>query len=409
MKIYFQIFTALISIISTSFPQLVAGQSELEQVKSALAEAALSGNVSVTSSAYINENGKLIESSFFKGSTSIKGIRVSNYFKNSSDREFDFQDTLFREDNECLATTDRKYKNDVVIFVSSEISEESDKNAISEIILDSLFQELENSRTNISNAAVKTIIFRKKGTSTNYDLSSYHRLSLPRDQSLNDSYQYKIEVLINGVNVVNQYSKKIIGGSYGQLVRGTNFLAAEFGLKNKLSGYTSPDQLIKFNVNIELEKKLTSNASPSKILSTYDLEVIYNPKTNHFEIKESPIKKISSYLEWPISSAKTNEFNEVLSQFINLALEEIACDLENYVATNNGFYTLDIGSDHGLMIGDRFVLSPEEFSGFSNRINSNILEKIKIGAVSVLENDRAEIAIIEGDETNESFLFALPF
>ena len=409
MKIYFQIFAALISIISTSFPQFVVGQSELEQVKSALAEAALSGNVSVMSSAYINENGKLIESSFFRGSTSIRGIRVSNYFKNSSDREFDFQDTLFRGDNECLATTDRKYKNDVVIFVSSEISEDSDKNAISKIILDSLFQEFENSRADISNADIKTIIFRKKETSTDYDLSSYHRLSLPRDQSLNDSYQYQIEVLINSVDVVNQYSKKFIGDSYKQLVRGTNFLAKEFGLKNKLSGYTSPDQLIKFNVNIELEKKITSNTGPSEILSTYDLDFIYNPKTNHFDIKESPIKKISSYLEWPIGEAKTDELNEVLSQFIILVLEDIACDLENYVATNAGLYTLDIGSDHGLMIGDRFVLSPDEFNGFSNGINSNTLDKIKIGAVSILENDRAEITIIEGDETNESFLFALPF
>jgi len=409
MKIYFQIFTALISIISTSFPQFVVGQSELEQVKSALAEAALSGNVSVISSAYINENGKLIESSFFRGSTSIRGIRVSNYFKNSSDREFDFQDTLFREDNECLATTDRKYKNDVVIFVSSENSEDSDKNAISKIILDSLFQEFENSRADISNENIKTIIFRKKETSTDYDLSSYHRLSLPRDQSLNDSFQYKIEVLINSVDVVDQYSRKFFSGSYKQLVRGTNFLAREFGLKNKLSGYISPDQLIKFKLNIELEKNITSNTGPSEILSRYDLELIYNPKTNHFDIKESPIKKISSYLEWPIGAEKTDELNEVLSQFIILALEDIACDLENYAATYNGLYTLDIGSDHGLMIGDRFVLSPDEFTGFSDGINSNTLDRIKIGAVSVLENDRAEITIIEGDESNESLLFALPF
>jgi len=99
----------------------------------------------------------------------------------------------------------------------------------------------------------------------------------------------------------------------------------------------------------------------------------------------------------------------VLSQFIILALEDIACDLENYAATYNGLYTLDIGSNHGLMIGDRFVLSPDEFTGFSDGINSNTLDRIKIGAVSVLENDRAEITIIEGDESNESLLFALPF
>jgi hypothetical protein len=54
--------------------------SELDRVKEALLEAAMEKGISVVSNAYINGNGELIESSFYRSEATLRGIRMPQYF-----------------------------------------------------------------------------------------------------------------------------------------------------------------------------------------------------------------------------------------------------------------------------------------------------------------------------------------
>jgi hypothetical protein len=72
-------------------PLSIFGQTELDQIKNILAEEALSGDVTVVANAYINGDGKLIESTFFQGSTSVRGIRIANYFNDVEKNNMTFK------------------------------------------------------------------------------------------------------------------------------------------------------------------------------------------------------------------------------------------------------------------------------------------------------------------------------
>ena len=91
-------------------------ESELARVREALAEAALEKGVSVVSSAYIDEDGELVESSFYRSGATLRGIRMPQYFQaDPYDAQILFSDTALNVDLSCQELSPHKYRKAISI------------------------------------------------------------------------------------------------------------------------------------------------------------------------------------------------------------------------------------------------------------------------------------------------------
>ena len=76
----------LCSTVSTGYAQTAS--SQLEVIKSEVLKAAMADGVSVVSSAYVNGDGQLIESSFYQASGGIRGVRLQSLITSDNASEY---------------------------------------------------------------------------------------------------------------------------------------------------------------------------------------------------------------------------------------------------------------------------------------------------------------------------------
>ena len=109
------------------FPQVLlsaeSSVSELSRVREALAEAALEKGVSVVSSAYIDGDGELVESSFYRSGATLRGIRMPQYFQaDPYDAQILFSDTALNVDLSCQELSPHKYRKAISIDTAEMLS-----------------------------------------------------------------------------------------------------------------------------------------------------------------------------------------------------------------------------------------------------------------------------------------------
>lgn len=389
-------------------PLSIFGQTELDQIKNILAEEALSGDVTVVANAYINGDGKLIESTFFQGSTSVRGIRIANYFKDVEKKEYDFQKRLFSYEPECRNYDKNKYKNDVVVQINSEQTLSQHLPGFANYISEKIYNDLKPMDFDKIEHNVNSIKIIKNAPFSPILNNSYQKYLMPRSDSINDSYHYKITLRISSIDVINEKTKKILMQGYEQALVAGKYISRELSIANRIPEYEEPEKNYKVVINVSLEDQM--NGSQAKnILISENIEFIYLSDKDEFIEKISPLNKIKNILDWPEFENESTNLSSVTHRYITSFLEEASCSLQYYLVDNQGDYKLNIGSDHGVRIGDRFILSPYEFTGYKSGITSLMLENISIGAVSNLNNSESELQIIEGSVLNSSPLYALPF
>ena len=94
-------------------------RGELSLVRQALADAALEKGVSVVSSAYVDEDGELFESSFYRSGATLRGVRMTQYFEDDPyDAQVLFSDTAFNVNQSCQDLAPHKYRKAVTIDTS---------------------------------------------------------------------------------------------------------------------------------------------------------------------------------------------------------------------------------------------------------------------------------------------------
>jgi hypothetical protein len=389
-------------------PLSIFGQTELEHIKNLLAEEALSGDVTVVTNAYINGDGKLIESTFYKGSTSVKGIRIANYFKNIEKKRYNFQKRMFEDNAGCVQYDENKYKYDVVVQVNSESTLPQPLLGFSNYIIEKIYNDLESIDTNWEKYNVRSKSIIKNASLSSPIHNSYQKYLLPRSKSIDDSYQYKITFSIIGINVINEKTKKILMQGYQKALVAGKYISRELSIANRIPEYEEPDKNYGVVISVSLEN-LKSESLAKNIPLSENIELIYLADKNEFIEKRSPLNKIKNILDWSESAGDSRNLSSVLHRYVESLLGKASCSLQYYLVENEGDYKLNIGSEHGVRIGDRFILSPYEFSGYKSGVTSTMLENISIAAVSNINNNESELQIIEGSDINSPSLYALPF
>ena len=110
MRLGLTLIFSLLGLIQYGF-SAEGSRGELSLVRQALADAALEKGVSVVSSAYVDEDGELVESSFYRSGATLRGVRMTQYFEDDPyDAQVLFSDTAFNANQSCQDLAPHKYR-----------------------------------------------------------------------------------------------------------------------------------------------------------------------------------------------------------------------------------------------------------------------------------------------------------
>ena len=118
MRLGLTLIFSLLGLIQYGF-SAEGSRGELSLVRQALADAALEKGVSVVSSAYVDEDGELVESSFYRSGATLRGVRMTQYFEDDPyDAQVLFSDTAFNANQSCQDLAPHKYRKAMSIDTS---------------------------------------------------------------------------------------------------------------------------------------------------------------------------------------------------------------------------------------------------------------------------------------------------
>ena len=423
------IFTVLILAISFSHSTFAAddANSELLRVKEAMVEAALEKGVSVISNAYIDENGELIESSFYRSGATLRGIRMPQYFLDEPyDAKLLFSDTAFNTSLSCQELAPHKYRKAISVDTTSiRAGDGSDREF--ESIIASLRSEIAMSATSAIAESLNYYVI-PVSYETNPGSSQYEAALRPRSNFANPkNTNFVVQVELTNLRPISYSAERMYDQSLVQAQRAGKFFSN--GFKNVLTAYPKRTAPSGPSLDFELEfsfrhaDRMVENAE--RIVSKRVIKLRFDRKENKIRLREPLVDRIANFasrfntqdLAFGEPSASAQDLAFISANFRSVLLdatEQISCEVEElktYRAEGTGdeILKLNQGLVAGINIGDRFILSESNFSTSLNPISSDQLENLAIAEVVRTSQYSADLRIIEGPYQDLYSLSAIPF
>ena len=423
------IFTILILAISFSQSIFAAdnANSELLRVKEALVEAALEKGVSVISNAYIDGNGELIESSFYRSGATLRGIRMPQYFLDEPyDAKLLFSDTAFNTSLNCQELSPHKYRKAISVDTASiRVGDGFDREFDS--IIASLRSEITMSATSAIaeslNYYVIPVSYDRNANSSQYEAALRPRSNFADPKNTN--FVVKAE-LIN-LRPISYSAERIYDQSLVQAQRAGKFISN--GFKNVLTAYPRGNAPSGPSFDFEIEFSFRHvdglGENSERIMSKRAIKLRFDREENKIRLREPLVDRIANFasrfntqnlsLGDPSASAQdlaliSANFRSILSD----SMDQVSCEVEElktYRAegAEGGVLKLNQGLIAGINVGDRFILSESNFSTSLNPISSDQLENLAIAEVIRTSQYSADLRIIEGPYQDLYSLSAIPF
>lgn len=419
-------------LLTLIFPHAVFSaesfSSELRSVKEALIEAALEKGVSVVSNAYIDSDGELVESSFYRSGATLRGIRMPQYFLDQPyDAKLLFSDTAFNTSLNCQEMSPHRYRKAISIDTSSISLEE---------LADQQFRDILTSlRSDIDMSAISAIAANDNyyivpvDYGSNVTTSQYEAALLPRTRSADSrNTNFIVKAEITNVNSVIYSAGRIYEKGLTQARRAGKLISTELGIKSVLTASPgkarSPEALA--SIDFDLKISFISNGSLREN-DERTIELRFDREKNRIKLREPLLDKLTNFasrlnnrnisLNESYSSAQdlayiTASFRSVLessTEQINCEVEELKTYLVNGEGAGAATIKLNQGVIAGISVGDRFILSESNFSTSLNPISSDQLESLAIAEVIRTTEYNADLRIVEGPSQELYSLSAIPF
>ena len=417
-------FLALISP-HTAF-SAESSNSELQNIKEALVEAAMEKGISVVSNAYIDSGGELIESSFYRSGATLRGIRIPQYFLDEPyDAKLLFSDTAFNTSLSCQELSPHRYRKAISIdtsFVSSD--DFADQQFAAIIAL--LRSEIDMSATSAI-AANESYYIVPIDYESKIITSQYEAALLPQTSSVDSrNTNFIIKAEISNLNPIVYSAGRIYEKGLTQARRVGKLISTELGLKSVLKA--SPGKAISSvslaSIDFDLKISFLSNGG-LRGNRERTIGLRFDREKNRIKLREPLLNKLTNFasrlnnrnisLNESFSSAQdlayiTASFRSVIES----STEQINCEVEElktYVADGTGaeIIKLNQGIISGISVGDRFILSESNFSTSLNPISSDQLESLAIAEVIRIAEYNADLRIVEGPSQDLYSLSAIPF
>jgi hypothetical protein len=425
MRNTFSVFLLALFFSSTVF-SADSSISELERVKEALVEAAMEKGVSVVSNAYIDHEGALIQSSFYRSGATLRGIRMASYFLDEPyDAKLLFSDTAINASLSCQELSPHRYRKAISIDTSS-VSLEGVADRQFAGVIAALRSEIDMSATSAI-AANKSYYVIPVYYGSKINASQYAAALLPRTSFADArNANFIIRAEITNVNPVIYSAGRVYEKGLTQARRVGKLISKELGFTSVLTARTghvkssAPVAFIDFDLKISFLSDEGLKENFVKII-----ELRFDREGNRIKLREPLLSKLTNFASRrnnknissneSFSSAQdlayiTAGFRSVLA----LSTEKIECEVEElktYRVDGDGIETIKLnqGMVAGINVGDQFILSESNFSTSLNPISSDQLERLAIAEVIRTAEYSADLRIVEGPSQDLYSLSAIPF
>ena len=401
-------------------------RGELSLVRQALADAALEKGVSVVSSAYVDEDGELVESSFYRSGATLRGVRMTQYFEGDPyDAQVLFSDTAFNVNQSCQDLAPHKYRKAVSIDTSGLlVGNRFDLEFFN--TLDEFRSEIEMSATSAIAGNPDYYVLPVNNRTIQENHRYYAELS-PRSNSVdNRNSNYVIRAEIIDLSAVRYSAKKF----YKRGISGSKNLQkfVKNGFKRPLIPYENREEISKSSIDFEIVISIVHNdvlGAARRVIAQNSLKVRYDEDNDSMSLREPLIddlrRLIPSITEENLSSNETvasardlSVISQIFKSILGQAANQINCEVEvlktyDSEASFDDGMRLNQGLLSGVSIGDRFILSESDFTTGMNPISSTQLENLAIAEVTEISEYSSVLRVIEGSQQDLYSLNAVPF
>lgn len=386
--------------VAASLPSIAQdAASQLETIKAEVLNAAVAGGVSVVSSAYINGDGQLIESSFYRTGGGIRGIRMQALLEDQNeDVHAGYIETSPLNPNlSCDQLPPPRYGRSLTqSFVLLDQVKEQGKRHVRELSeVSTLVQAAVSTEINTS-SRWSLLSVRESDKHAEEPASLYTRFT---DGSFIDPRNSNTELRVTVIDFSPQElnpAQTLRAGTRG-LKRLGSQLGAEFGLgidRSVLAGSRLREGMLEVSLILSLVE-----------IDSGETEIARQPITLEIALRDGQIAN-ADRMQGQIASATES--------LLARGQATLRCQPESLVVYSQLEFsdatpTLNQGASVGVRRGDRFLLSTRKFTDAEQLLDSEMLESLSIAEVVRVNPHNAELQILEGPTTVGLHKSALPF
>ena len=403
-----------------------SAQSELSLVRQALADAALEKGVSVVSSAYVDEDGELVESSFYRSGATLRGVRMTQYFEDDPyDARVLFSDTALNVNQSCQELAPHKYRKAISIDTKGLIVGNGFDPKFLKTI-DGFRSEIEMSVTSAvaENPNYYVLPVNNRGF---LERHRYYAELSPRSNFADArNSNYVIRLAVVDLSAI-RYSAKDF---YKRGVAGSRSIQkfVKNGFKRPLEPYQKREEVSKSSFDFDLIISVVENdilGSSERVITQNLLSLRYDQDSNAISLREPFIEGLRLLIpsiyeenlssdEAPASARDLSAISQAFKSSLEQAANQINCEVEllrtyDSGTSSNGGIRLNQGLLAGVSMGDRFLLSESDFTTGINPVSSTQLENLAIAEVTLISEYSSVLRLVEGSRQDLYSLNAVPF
>lgn len=385
---------ALPLLMSASLVSAQSGQSAeevLSAIKNALVDAALDESVNVVSSAYIDTQGRLIESTYYNTNETIRGIRVLEYLQEQNQivtETTQLPESLLNiKEGVCTIKPSRSYSPSVRVQGQIDLGNGRLNNSMSHHISTNLNQILNEHGRDYG----WVLISEDKRIER---LTPYERLVTGLEN--NDHTEFELNWSLSEVSSISMFSHPVtwMMQRINKAKQQTYALNEKNPLADKPSDSRSPQTLVKVHLEmIDLRDQHT--------MSEKEYFVSYHEEAVDLVSNDQDIEELLSSLD------------EAFDSFIQDVTKTNQCRINQYTLEESGQSDTELkiilGEDNGAKEGERFLLFESPWEGGNEALNSNLVGSLSIGEITRLEKDHAYLKIIAGNGSWKTLKSAVAF
>ena len=386
--------------VAVSLPSVAQDTaSQLETIKAEVLNAAVADGVSVVSSAYINGDGQLVESSFYRAGGGIRGIRMQALLEDqNADVHAGYIETSpLNPKLSCDQLPPPRYARSLALsFVLLDQVKEQAKRHVRELgEVSTLLQDAVSTEINTS-SQWSLLSVRNANRQAEEPVSLYTRFT---DGSFidhrNNNTALRVTVIDFSPQELNP-AQTLRAGTRGLRRLGSQ-LGAEIGLgvdRSVLAGSRVREGMIEVSLMLSLVE-----------LDSGETEIARQRLNLKVALRDGQIAN-ADRMQGQIASATAS--------LLARGQATLRCQPESLVVYSQLEFsdatpTLNQGASVGVRRGDRFLLSTRKFTDAEQLLDSEMLESLSIAEVVRVNPHNAELRILEGPTTVGLHKSALPF
>lgn len=386
--------------VAVSLPSVAQDTaSQLETIKVEVLNAAVADGVSVVSSAYINGDGQLIESSFYRAGGGIRGIRMQALLEDqNADVHAGYIETSpLNPKLSCDQLPPPRYARSLALsFALLDQVKEQAKRHVRELgEVSTLLQDAVSTEINTS-SQWSLLSVRNSDRQAEEPVSLYTRFT---DGNFidhrNNNTALRVTVIDFSPQELNP-AQTLRAGTRGLRRLGSQ-LGAEIGLgvdRSVLAGSRVREGMIEVSLMLSLVE-----------LDSGETEIARQRLNLKVALRDGQIAN-ADRMQGQIASATASLLARGQATF--------RCQPESLVVYSQLEFsdatpTLNQGASVGVRRGDRFLLSTRKFTDAEQLLDSEMLESLSIAEVVRVNPHNAELRILEGPTTVGLHKSALPF